>query len=196
MSIASFKILEFDLNGSFIREFNTYFYARDLYAFDNGDYLFSNFRQTKDQENLVVLADSLGNIKSALYAKNPQYGIESSDNRELIVIEDGIHFISPQIENTIYTYNGDSLTKSFAFCILPEIPSRFYHSNIAPPFLKENYYRSVYRESSNWVNLIYCTLEKKTIHRWREFQKRYGRYRTHFLPFRIQRKCFHQLCET
>ena len=159
LSIASNKILEFNSDGSFIREFNTPFYASDLFLLDNGNYLFSNLKLTGKTKELVVLADSLGKIKRTVYTKNPKYSIRSTNSRELMDIEDGIHFISPQIENIIYIYKDDSLTKSTEFCILPEIPSKFYQSEIAPPFLNENYYRSVYRESSNWINLIYCTLE-------------------------------------
>lgn len=160
LAIASNKILEFDQNGSFIREFNTPFYASDLHLLNNGNYLLSNLKLTGTTKELVVLTDSLGEIKKTVYTKNPKYGIRSTNSRELINIEDGIHFISPQIENTIYTYNQDSLTKSSEFCILPEISSRFYKSEITPSFLKENYYRSIYRESSNWINLIYCTSSK------------------------------------
>lgn len=160
ISLASSKIIEYDLYGNLKNEFTVPFYVSDLYQFDNGDYLLSRFDRLNEPNVLLALVDTTGYVKKELFNRNPQYGIETNNLWELIPLDDGIHFITPQIENTVYSYEEDSIKNVLSFNISPQIPSDFYKSKRDIPLLGNHYYRTIYRESQNWINLIFCTLEK------------------------------------
>lgn len=160
ISLASSKIIEYDLYGNLKNEFTPPFHISDLYQFDNGDYLLSRLERLDDPSTLLALADTAGHIKKVLFKRNSKYKVESTNYWELIQLNDGIHFITPQIENVIYSYDGDSIKKVIDFNLFPQIPSDFYESKQGTPLLGDNYYRTIYRESQNWVNLIFCTLKK------------------------------------
>lgn len=160
ISLASSKIIEYDLFGNLKKEFEAPFYVSDLYSFDNGDYLLSRFERLDEPHVLLALVDANGQIKEKLFNRNLQYGVESTNYWELISLDDGVHFITPQIDNTIYSYERGSVKEVLNLNMLPAISSDFYKSKQGIPLLGDNYYRTVYRESRNWVNLIFCTLDK------------------------------------
>lgn len=160
VSLASSKIIEYDVYSNLKREFSVPFYVSDLYQFDNGDYLLSHLERLEEPHSLVVLTDSTGKIKKDVLKRNMQYGVESTNYWELIPFGGEIHFISPQIENVLYSYKEDSLYRKLELKILPEVSSDFYKSKRGIPLLGNNYYRSLYRESDKWLNLVFCTTEK------------------------------------
>ncbi len=155
IAVASYKIIEYDLYGNLKNEFESPFHISDLHLFDNGDYLLSRLGKIEDPEELVVLTDGEGNIKESLFKRNPEYKIWSTSFWELATYKDQVHFISPQIENNIYSYKNGRIACEFHFQVIPEIPSDFYQRKSGVLGLGEHFYRTLYRESESWVNLIF-----------------------------------------
>lgn len=160
LSVASYKILEYDLWGNCLNEFQPSFYVSDLFQLDNGDYLLSRLERLDEPNSLLVLTDAKGNIKKEVLKRNPEYNIETTHYWELFSWGDDVRFISPQVENIVYSYENETLKPSLNFKVLPEIPSSFHSTQRGVPLLGEHYYRSVFRESGKWVNMVFCTTEK------------------------------------
>lgn len=162
LSIVSSKVIEYDLYGNVKNEINLGHYAmNDLYPLDNGDYLLSRLGETETPEG-VIRIDSTGRKKEILYQRDPDYKIRNSHCKELLPIKGEIHFISPQIENNIYIWNGDSVRLETSFKITPEVSSDFYATNPRVLGLGKNYYRTVYQESEKWILLCYWSQTKNT----------------------------------
>lgn len=160
LSVASFKIIEYDLYGNCVNEFQSPFYVSDLYQFDNGDYLLSRLERLDEPNSVLLLTDRKGSIKKEILKRNPKYNIETTNYWELFSWGDDIHFVSPQVENIVYSYKNDTLSRELNFKVIPEVSPSFYNAKPGVPLLGDNYYRSIFRESSKWVNMIFCTTEK------------------------------------
>lgn len=158
LAIASHKIIEYDLFGNLKNEFTTPYHVSDLHLFDNGDFLLSRLDRIDKPDDIIIHTDNNGNIKRSLLKRNPHYRVNDTHYWEFITFDDQIRFISPQVENTLYTFGGDSLVPLLSFHILPEVPKDFWDKE---PFLFEDHYcRTVYRENKNWIHLVFYSQSK------------------------------------
>lgn len=159
LSISSHKIIEYDLYGNLKNEFTPPFYTVDLHLFDNGEYLLSRLESQDMPDILVALVDSSGNIVRELLEKNQKYRIEVTNYWELISWNDKVHFISPQIDNILYSCGeDDSLRRCLNFKFLPENKNREQNDFIrSEEYYRKNYYRTLYRESNKWIHFVFCT---------------------------------------
>lgn len=175
LSISSTKIIEYDLYGNLKNEFRIPFDISDLYQFDNGDYLLSRLESVNDPHTLVALVDSTGSLKREIFRRNPEHRIMATNRWELISWDDEVHFISPQIDNILYTYRSDSLRRDLKFKLLPKVSSDYYKNELVSSgeFFRKNYYRTKYRESSNWVDLFFCSQDNT---RLLLYNKKSGKY--------------------
>jgi len=152
--ILASNIIEYDLFGNVKHEYKLPFYASDLYSYDNGDFLISRFGRSGKPYTGVALVDSLGNIKENIFDKATLNESSATAYWELIPLKDGIHFISPQPQNTIYAFR-DSLVATSVFTIEPKPVHNFEGKKPERTHSNKDYKRTVYRESDRWVNLIY-----------------------------------------
>lgn len=160
ISSNNLKIIEYDSYGNMKREFKTPHYITDLYCFDDGSYLLSRIQRIDKPDDLILLTDTIGNITKSILKRNPNYSIDASDNWDFTEFNNEIHFISPQIDNIIYCYNQDSLKEILNIKIKPEVPSRYHNKKPNIIGFEEYYYRTVYRESINWLNIIFWSTTK------------------------------------
>lgn len=156
----SCKIIEYNINGDFINEFYTNYFVGDLYQFPNGDYLLSRIGRTDKPKTALILCDSKGSIKKEILSYKKEYAIDSSDNWELEVYNNSINFISPQLDNVIYTYDNDTLKRTIKFEIQPVPTKDFYKTRYDVLGLGPYFFRTVYKESSKWIYLTYYSTEK------------------------------------
>lgn len=162
ISIASnnLKIIEYDILGNFKKEFRTSCYITDLHLFDNGSYIISRIQRIDEPNDILLLMDSTGVITKSMLKRNPLYKIDGSALWDFTEFDNEIHFISPQLDNTLYSYCQDSLKKYLIIKISPEVPTDFYEDKPNVLGFGKHYYRTVYRESRDWLNLAFYSETK------------------------------------
>ena len=109
------KIIEYDLQGNLINEFNNNYFVRDLYQFDNGDYLVSRIGRIDEPLSAVLICDSKGNNKRNFYNETQDMLLIILIVGELEIFDNTINFISPILNNTIYNYNKGELNQTLSF---------------------------------------------------------------------------------
>ena len=154
------KIIEYDLQGNLINEFNNNYFVRDLYQFDNGDYLVSRIGRIDEPLSAVLICDSKGNNKKELLQRDTRYAIDNSDSWELEIFDNTINFISPILNNTIYNHNKGELNQTLSFNILPFPTKEFYTRNPEVLGLGPHYLRTIYKESRKWIYLAFSSNSK------------------------------------
>lgn len=162
ISVVGTKVIEYDLYGNCKNEFNLGYYAmNDLLLLDDGGYILSRLNDPETPQG-VIRVDSTGQTKEVIYTRNPKYKIRSSISKELINVNGIPRFITPQIENTVYSWRNGELQTEISFNIYPEISEDFYENKPKVWGLGENYYRTIYQESEKWILLCYWSQTKNT----------------------------------
>ena len=162
ISVVGTKVIEYDLYGNCKNEFNLGHYAmNDLLLLVDGGYILSRLNDPETPEG-VIRVDSTGQSKEVIYTRNPEYKIRSSIPKELINVNGNLRFITPQIENTIYSWGNEKLQTEITLNIYPEVSKDFYENKPKVWGLGENYYRSIYQESEKWILLCYWSEVKGT----------------------------------
>lgn len=154
------KIIEYDLQGNLINEFNNNYFVGDLYQFDNGDYLVSRIGRIDKPLSAVLICDSKGNNKKELLQRDTTYAIDCSDNWELEIFDNTINFMSPLLDNTVYSYNKETLSKSLFFNIIPTTTKDFYTKKPGVLGLGPHYFRTIYKESKKWIYFAFSSNSK------------------------------------
>lgn len=156
----SCKIIEYDLQGNLINEFSNNYFVGDLYQFDNGDYLVSRIGRIDKPLSAVLICDSKGNIKKELLQRDTTYAIDCSDQWELEVFDNTINFMSPLLNNIVYNYNKEVLSKTVSFNFLPAPTKDFYTKKPDVSGLGPHYLRTIYKESKNWLYFAFSSNSK------------------------------------
>lgn len=155
-----YKVIEYDLYGNLINEFKLDYFIMDLHQFDNGDYLFTRSGLADDDQAVSLICDSTGLVKQQLLQRDKKYLIDSYDKWEILEFDNTLNFISPQLDNFIYSYSNDTLVNTFNFSLLPKPTKENYKHKNGGMGLETYYIRSRYVESRNWVHLVYWSAEK------------------------------------
>lgn len=154
------KIIEYDLQGNLINEFNSNYFVGDLYQFDNGDYLVSRIGRIDKPLSAVLICDSKGNSKKELLQRDTTYTIDCSDSWELEIFDNTINFMSPLLDNTVYNYKNGKLNKTLSFSVLPAPNKDFYTKKLNVLGLGPHYLRTIYKESNKWIYFAFSSNSK------------------------------------